>query len=493
MSVLLLGSSMLDRYIRCEFDKIDQASPVPRGRQLDTFCHPGGAGNAYANLIAMGVPVCFVTHVGTGEGQQELLEQLDAWTARATRDAPAAYVAVHAPRDAATIIKNRVIDAQGRMVARFDSDPASPTSLDADAAAVAAIDRYWADATPDVVVISDYNKGFLTKQLVHYVIRRAKVDGIRVIADPVPQHALWYAGADWITPNEAQARAMYAGFEACDVPALAAALQMRLQVANVLITRGRHGMYLQSAEPPTTITTQGPTVVDTTGAGDAVIAGLAKAVRMGIPPYKSAQQANLAAGVVVTKPGTAVCHRSELHRAAVALEHQWKITTVEHAASIVHTVQHTQGKKVALINGCFDLLHDGHRYMLRHGHALGELLVVLVNDDASVQRAKGVGRPVQTVHERMRALAWTQEPHLIVQFGQDTPTSLLRQIRPDYVLRGEGASNPYEDQELIESWGGQIIFVPDRITSTSELVRRAGVGDGKETEPGPLDKTTTAR
>lgn len=494
MSVLLIGTSMLDRYIQCDFSKIDQAAPVPCGRHLSTFNRPGGAGNTFANLIALGVPVRMVTYLGVGLGPEsglaELQGQLDFWEKRAVHYGLTEYRPIVVSNSGSPIIKNRIIDAQGRMVARFDQEDKYPREMALQEDAILAVEDFWQATPPSVVVLSDYGKWLIRPALITHVMKRAYTAGVPVIVDPCPRHVRWYAGASWVTPNESQAEEMSQrlGRDLRHSPRQTAeVVRKRAGIANVLVTLGRHGMLLHSeTSPDHTSEARGQMVVDATGAGDTVVAALADALQLGLSPEQAVDHANRAASIVVTKPGTDVAHRAELWKATVADDHNLKITTAGHAAQLARTAQLTQAKKVVVVNGCFDLLHDGHRHLLRHAHQAGELLIVLVNDDNSVHRLKGEGRPVQNLQERMRALAWTRETHLIVPFGEDKPTPLLRQIHPDYVLRGVGAKDPYEDRALLETWGGQVILVPDQITSTSELIHRAGARDERQTtrEPG---------
>jgi D-beta-D-heptose 7-phosphate kinase/D-beta-D-heptose 1-phosphate adenosyltransferase len=119
------------------------------------------------------------------------------------------------------------------------------------------------------------------------------------------------------------------------------------------------------------------------------------------------------------------------------------------------------GKKIVFTNGCFDLLHKGHLQLLEEAKKLGDILIVAVNDDASVIKLKGETRPVQDINERMQQLAELSSTDLIIPFSEDTPGKLIEAIRPDVLVKG----GDYKESDIagaafVRSYGGQIILIP---------------------------------
>ena len=198
----------------------------------------------------------------------------------------------------------------------------------------------------------------------------------------------------------------------------------------------------------------------------------------GAPLPRAAALANVAAGIVVGKVGTAVAYASEVtdelrHRELSRSEA--KILSSEAAVDRIRTWRH-QGLRVGFTNGCFDLLHPGHVALLTQARAMCDRLVVGLNSDASTTRLKGPSRPVQPEAARATVLASMATVDLVVVFEEDTPLRLIETLRPDVLIKG---ADYRRDQvvggDLVESWGGQVRLV--RIEpgfSTSATIARIG-------------------
>lgn len=118
------------------------------------------------------------------------------------------------------------------------------------------------------------------------------------------------------------------------------------------------------------------------------------------------------------------------------------------------------GKRIVFTNGCFDLLHDGHRHSLRAARALGDVLVVGLNSDASVRRLKGPGRPVQSQDQRAAALAALDDVDFVVIFEEDTAGPLIQILRPDILVKGADYKHkPLPEKVIVESYGGRVVLV----------------------------------
>jgi D-beta-D-heptose 7-phosphate kinase/D-beta-D-heptose 1-phosphate adenosyltransferase len=132
------------------------------------------------------------------------------------------------------------------------------------------------------------------------------------------------------------------------------------------------------------------------------------------------------------------------------------------------------GRRLVFTNGCFDLLHPGHLALLERARRLGDALLVGVNSDASVRRLKGPGRPLRSQRERCRILAAVRWVDAVVVFGEDTPARLIREVRPDVLVKGRD----YRPEEVVgaedvRSWGGRVVLVPLlRGYSTTRLLER---------------------
>jgi D-beta-D-heptose 7-phosphate kinase/D-beta-D-heptose 1-phosphate adenosyltransferase len=218
-------------------------------------------------------------------------------------------------------------------------------------------------------------------------------------------------------------------------------------------------------------------VFDVSGAGDTVIATLAAALAGGLGRLEAARLANLAAGIVVGKIGTAVAHAAEIAEAASrgADALAGKVQALPRALDQIARWRH-RGHAIGFTNGCFDLLHPGHVSLIEQARAACDRLVLGLNSDASVRRLKGEGRPVQPEAARAAVLASLAAVDLVVVFGEDTPAELIAAIRPDILVKG--ADYRIEEvvgADLVQSWGGKVVLAdlqPGH--STTATIRRIG-------------------
>ena len=200
-------------------------------------------------------------------------------------------------------------------------------------------------------------------------------------------------------------------------------------------------------------------VFDVTGAGDTVIATLAAALSIGAPLADAVRLANTAAGIAVTKPGTATVHPSELRRALGAAKAASVAERGEAAEQVA--LWKSQNLKVGFTNGCFDLLHRGHLYSLEQAARRVDRLVVAVNGDASTARLKGPGRPVQDLATRSAVLAALRFVDLVVPFDEDTPEASIKALSPDVLFKGSDyAEADLVGGEHVRANGGRVELLP---------------------------------
>jgi D-beta-D-heptose 7-phosphate kinase/D-beta-D-heptose 1-phosphate adenosyltransferase len=228
-----------------------------------------------------------------------------------------------------------------------------------------------------------------------------------------------------------------------------------------LITRSEKGMtLLQRGEAPLHIPTRAREVYDVTGAGDTVVSVLAASLAAGHSLQEATVLANLAAGVVVGKLGTASVSVPELRRAMREQdEMEQGMVSEEKLIALVQEAK-AHGETVVMTNGCFDILHAGHVTYLEEAAQLGDRLIVAVNDDASVKRIKGEERPVNTQSKRMRVLAALNCVDWVVGFDEDTPTRLICNVSPNILVKGgDNDPNNIPGGECVRDSGGQVMVM----------------------------------
>ena len=303
--------------------------------------------------------------------------------------------------------------------------------------------------------------------------------GKPVVVDPKGLDYSVYRGTTLITPNRQElADAMHRAARTDDeIAGAAAALRNALGAQAILVTRSEAGMTLVGDDAAVHVPAYPVRVRDVSGAGDTVVAVLSAMLAMGADFESAARAANAAAAVVVGKRGTATASVAELRShilpaATLAPEEKivfdW-ILLDDHLAE-----WRKQGLRVGFTNGCFDLLHPGHVKLLARARAACDRLVVGLNDDASVRRLKGTGRPVQPVQARAEVLAALEAVDLVAVFVEDTPESLIARTKPTVLVKGSDYTrDEVVGHEIVEALGGEIILV-DIVPghSTTSMVER---------------------
>lgn len=451
--VLCVGDVMLDRYVYGAVERISPEAPIPVLRMEREAAMLGGAGNVVRNLSALGAHVTFVSVVGNDQAGREISELV------AAHDKHEPYLSVE--RGRMTTIKTRYV-AGGQQLLRTDKETLVPL-----AASVADdLRRVALGAVSDaaVIVLSDYGKGVLTPELMRALIDAGKAQGRPVVVDPKGKDFSRYRGATVMTPNRAElaaATSMPVGTDA-EIAAAARKLITECALESLLVTRGADGMTLfVRAGDPVHLPAEAREVFDVSGAGDTVVAMLAAALAAGVSLPDAARLSNVAAGIVVGKTGTAVATADEVFTALHTqdlLAAEGKVAAHDEALARVARWR-KDGLSIGFTNGVFDLLHPGHVTLLAQAKAACDRLVVGLNSDASVKRLKGPTRPVQNESARSAVLASLAAVDLVTIFGEDTPLSLIEQIRPDVLVKGSDYTiATVVGADVVQGYGGRVIL-----------------------------------
>lgn len=470
--VLVVGDVMLDRYWKGPAARISPEAPVPVVKVNHIEERPGGAGNVALNLASLGCPAWLVGATGKDEVACTLQTRLEA------AGVCCSFIQ-HAHRP--TITKLRIL-SQHQQLLRLDFEEAFELNADIiDSQVESQMDK------AGVLLLSDYGKGMLTNP--QHLIRKARARGLSVVVDPKGTNFTRYRGATLLTPNMSEFEAVV-GVCANEAELVNKGLALihELALGALLVTRSEHGMtLLRPGQQELHLPTHAKEVFDVTGAGDTVIATLAAAIAAGEDLPKAAAIANIAAGVVVGKLGTATVSLPELRRGIQKNQgcSDKGVVSKEQLFMAVEEAK-AQGERIVFTNGCFDLLHPGHVGYLGQARKQGDRLIVAVNDDASVARLKGAGRPVNSVERRMVVLAGLQSVDWVVAFDEDTPVALLEKIQPDILLKGgDYTLDEVVGHELVRGYGGKVMvldFLDDCSTTAmvAKIKQHADIENTKE-------------
>ena len=466
--VLVLGDVMLDRFVYGSVERTSPEAPVPVMALERTADMPGGAANVARNAVALGAQVVLIGVVGADEPARELREHLGR----------AARLQIHLIVDGArpTTTKTRYV-ADRQQILRTDVELAAPLAAPVAETLLAQFDAALADA--DVVILSDYGKGALSDAVTARAIAAATAAGKRVLVDPKSRSFAKYRGATVLTPNKHELQSASGHECSTDAQVVAAARDILARgiCSIVVATRGKEGMSIVPSDGEALhIRTVASEVYDVTGAGDTAMAAMAVALASGAAIVQAARLANIAAGIVVGKYGTATASPDEILARLGGTEESDAAEssyTLERAQLLV-TRWHRLGLRVAFTNGCFDMLHPGHVSLLNEAKRAADRLVVGLNSDRSVRRLKGASRPVQSAGARALVLSSLKAVDAVVIFEDDTPLGLITALEPDVLVKGADytVQTVVGAEEVLRRGGKVVLAELLPAHSTSETIRR---------------------
>lgn len=473
--IWVVGDVILDRFHQGSVPRLSPEAPVPVFAEGAVEGRLGGAANVAMNIASLGAQVQLFGCVGDDPEAQELKAMLS--------ETPIAVGTLLTDPDRPTSRKARFI-ARGQTLLRVDRELAQPLSEPMEQRLCAALRDSEA---PHVIVVSDYAKGVITEAVMAELAAVVAASDAELIVDPKRSDLAFYEAANVITPNRAEFLAAAgldddAPLEDQDVAANRLVAQLGLDA--LVVTRDSDGIstYVREGlgvhEP-----TRAREVFDVTGAGDTVVSTLA-AMRAGGAAWPLASWvANTAGGVAVTQRGTSVVRADRLEAAVREREpspagsRAAKLFVLPTLTKVLERLRRS-GDRVVFTNGCFDLLHPGHIRLLQAARAEGDFLIVGLNNDDSVRRLKGTGRPLLNEQARAQVLSALACVDAVVLFGADTPLDLIVAVEPDVLVKG----SDYQPHEVVgraevEARGGRLVLIPlEPGHSTTDLVRRAAIG-----------------
>lgn len=468
---LILGDVMLDRFIYGRVERISPEAPIPVlavEREIDM---PGGAANVARNLSGAGARATLIGVIGEDAWGEQLRARLAALAGIES------YLVND--RNRPTTVKTRFI-ADGQQVLRADQESNTTLSPQIERTLLMALEKLLPDT--GIVILSDYAKGVLSAGCAREAIFLARRAGKMIVADPKSRSFDKYRGVSVLTPNLHELQ-VACGFECTTDEEVVRAGRQILAAGScetLVVTRGKDGMSIVRADGHVDhLRTAAREVFDVSGAGDTVVATIAAALGSGADIGDACRLANVAAGIVVAKHGTAVASSDEII-AALNPYHDasspYKLFSRERVVRMARDWRN-EGLKVAFTNGCFDLLHPGHVALIDQARRVADRLIVGINSDASVRRLKGADRPLQSEIARATVLASLKSVDAVVIFEEDTPIDLIEILEPDVLVKGaDYRIDQVVGADLVQKRGGRV-FLADLIPghSTTSTLERAKI------------------
>ena len=440
--ILVIGDLMIDHYLWGECERISPEAPIPIVNIDDENTVLGGAGNVVNNLVALGAQTDILSVIGDCDIANELgtlLSNINVSTNHLVKE-----------KGRLSSKKSRII-ASHQQVIRYDRESDYDIS---EKSQQTLFDQYKKILKQyDIVLLSDYGKGVLTDSLTRDLIQEANNLGIKVLVDPKGINYFKYSGAYLLTPNKKEA-SLATNIDIIDDSSLLRAITQLKEKCSLnvsLITLSENGVAIYDNDLRVH-PTMAREVYDVTGAGDTVLATLGYALSSNYDIDQAVEFANLAAGVVVGKIGSATAsideindYKSSLHQSS-SEEHIKTLIEIE----VLSTKLKDKGKKIVFTNGCFDILHAGHVRYLETAKSFGDILMVGVNSDKSVRTLKGETRPINSEQDRALLIASLEAVDYVIIFNEDTPYELINAIKPHTLVKGgDYAGQKVVGQDLV--------------------------------------------
>ncbi|HIL94767.1 MAG TPA: bifunctional D-glycero-beta-D-manno-heptose-7-phosphate kinase/D-glycero-beta-D-manno-heptose 1-phosphate adenylyltransferase HldE [Pseudomonadales bacterium] len=443
--VLTIGDAMLDRYWHGTTNRLSAEAPIPIVDIEEIEERLGGAANVALNIAALGASASLVGAIGDDESGRALQSKLES---------AGIDDLLLKPENYQTITKLRIVSRKQQLVrADFEKlvalNPADFSSQLKNGL-----------ANNDVVILSDYDKGVVSDP--QSFINTIRAQDKPILVDPKFKDFSSYAGATLVKPNQIEFQAAAGAWSSeAEMVQKCQTMMSNLGVESMLVTRGADGMTLVvKGQQEVHLPARNREVYDVSGAGDSVIAVLAAGLAAGESLLDAVRLANISAGIVVGHLGTVSISGPEL-RLEVANElgannFNQGVMSEEQLLIAVEEARN-RDEKIVFTNGCFDILHAGHVDYLSDAKKEGDRLIVAVNDDDSVYRLKGEGRPINGLVRRVTMLAGLSAVDWVVSYSGDTPEDLLRHIKPDVLVKGgDYTIDKVVGSDIVTQYGGEV-------------------------------------
>ena len=444
--VLVCGDIILDKYISGSVERVSPEAPVPVLKPVREETRLGGAGNVALNLSTLGSNATLIGVTGKDESStqiEDLLKKNKIKNALSKSNHP-------------TITKLRILSSQQQLIRIDNEEVFSETDWRSTLSSFRKLIKLKRNR---VLIISDYDKGTLRN--IPLMIKEAKKLGKIIMVDPKGDNFSKYRSSDIITPNFQEFERIVGKIKnEKDLYIKGKALINDLKLTSLLITRGSEGMTLLEKRNKKIVredfSTNAKDVFDVSGAGDTVIASIAAGLAGELSLHDSIKLANIAAGIVVGKSGTASVSQSEIR----PLWDEDSYLNIDEISLFTEKYK-AQGKKIVFTNGCFDILHAGHVEYLQKARELGDILIVGLNSDKSVNKLKGKNRPYNTLEHRAKVLSSLSSVDKVVVFDDLTPIKLIKLINPSVLVKGGDYNvSKIVGSKEVKKAGGEVVTIP---------------------------------
>ena len=466
--VLCVGDLILDHYVHGNIDRISPEAPIPILKANDrNYNILGGCGNVARNICSANNKCHLISIVGNdddGLKLKDIMKKIKNLTSSIIVDP-----------DRCTTKKTRYV-CENQQILRVDKEMENPISSAIELEIIKLLKKKINDC--NVIVLSDYNKGVLTNNIIKKIIKISRDHKKILIVDPKKKDFSVYAGATFITPNlkELKEATNTIGISTKNnednlVLKLSKKIIDKFDFKAVITTRSSNGIsVVTDVGRFFHLPSEAKEVFDVSGAGDTVLAYLSSSISKGHSLESSIKTSNVAAGLAVAKFGTSVVSMDEIDNIKQIKNN--KLITKQDISKILK--DYDSEKIIGFTNGCFDLLHTGHISYLKSAKQKCDILILGLNSDESIKKLKGKNRPIVELKDRVEILSSFPFVDKIVVFEEVTPIKLIKKIKPNIIFKGKD----YQKKDVVgfyesKKWHGRVIlidFIENK--STTNIIER---------------------
>lgn len=453
--VLVIGDIMLDIMALGNVDRFAPNLHIPVLCFKEEKRFLGGAGNVFHNIHAMNIDCDLCGCVANDENGKYIIRKVGELS-------KTSYIYKY---NQTTTTKRRYMEYSGEEFIRVDNEQMTDMSEEQYRLIENEIHRNIKQYK--IVVFSDYNKGFLKKEFVRNVIKICKKNNVKTVVDTKRRDLSLYKGCDIlkVNKNDLIKTGVLEPVPSDKESQYIINMVKSLEVKSFLMTAGDKNItFIDSSLTSYSFAPTKVTAKDTTGAGDIFISALISKTCKEEDVFQAIDYAKNMCALAIQKLGTSV------------VEEEMKITKLVDKASIGKylKIHKENGKSIVFVNGCFDILHAGHINLLKQAKGRGDILIVGLNSDKSIEKLKGKHRPIINETQRYVMLSAIEYVDHIIIFDEDTPCELIDMIKPNVIYKGaEYKEKDIPERNQVLLYEGELDYCKNTYDiSTTDIINR---------------------
>ena len=447
MNIIVLGDIMLDINYESEVTRQAPEANIPIYNILGQSYILGGAANVAQNLKHLETNIELISFIGNDNYALIIKDILETKQIQ---------YKLFIDENRCTTQKNRIF-LDNKLQVRYDIEDTSDTSKNIENEVINYVIN---KKNIDAIIISDYDKGFVTENLCQTIIKYANENNIPTFVDPKIKNYMKYKGCFLFKPNQNESEVI-SGEK--NIDKILGFIRDKIKCTNILMTRGKEGMILNNhynkIEHDSIIN-----LVDVTGAGDIVLSTLVYCYLKYGDLLKACKVSNYIGGKSVSVIGNYNISKNDISE---YFENNIKLNNKPNKFIYDYEIEKIEAlskcNNIVFTNGCFDILHSAHIKNLQFAKSMGDILVVGLNSDESIKRLKGSDRPINNIDERSLILSLFDFVDYIIIFSEDTPLNIIKLLKPNTLVKG----SDYKKENIIGSEYVNNIILFDYINGKS--------------------------